>query len=286
MSGAENSGVQYLPLDMLDSYHAHPYHVPAEDDPSIQALAASIKENGVLTPAIAQKKADGRYELISGHRRKLACKIIGLDNIPVIVKEYKSEDAAMSAVIDANLHRQKMLPSEKAKVYRARYEILKHQGKAPEGEKGIGKTSLELIGKTTGESAKTVQRYISVSKLIDGFQSKLDNEELGLTSGVELSTLNADEQAKILSVMTEQEKGITLFKVKALKKLAKNGNLTNDAIRKVLTSSGQSEVEKATISLEDLKNYFTTEVKEEELRDRIISLLEQYGEKTASSQPD
>ncbi len=130
MSEVEKMKVQQIPLDALVSFHNHPFCVPDENDREIQALAESIRVNGVLTPAIARLTEDRNYELISGHRRKLACKAVGLATMPVVVKEYANEYEAVSELIDANLHRKKMLPSEKAKVYSLRYEVLKHQGKA------------------------------------------------------------------------------------------------------------------------------------------------------------
>ena len=183
MSEVKKMEFQEKLLDELENFRDNPFFVPDENDKSIQALAESIKENGIMTPLVVRAINNGKYEIISGHRRKLACKLAGLDKIPVIVKVYKSDDEAMSAVINANLHRKKMLPSDKARVYKARYEILKHQGRNEAENNGeiISSDSLDIIAKTTYESKKTVQRYITLAKLIPDLLQMVDKGRLLVT---------------------------------------------------------------------------------------------------------
>lgn len=281
MSGINNSEVLEMSLDELVEFQDHPFIVPDENDASIQALAESIRENGVMTPAIARIHND-RYELISGHRRKLACKVAGLDKMPVIIREYENEDEAMSAVINSNLHRKEMLPSEKAKVYSARYEILKHQGKSTAEKDGeeISGQSLEIIGKATGESAKTVQRYINLSRLIPDFLKMVNEGKLALTCGVVLSSLTEEQQTMVFNAIKGTEKRIKLFEAKALKTLATTNNLTETKIEEILSSpSAATKAKEVTFSADELSKYIDGDVNEEAIKERILELLDTYGVK-------
>ena len=282
MSEVEKMKVQQIPLDALVSFHNHPFCVPDENDREIQALAESIRVNGVLTPAIARLTEDRNYELISGHRRKLACKAVGLATMPVVVKEYANEYEAVSELIDANLHRKKMLPSEKAKVYSLRYEVLKHQGKATVEKDGeeISGDSLGLIGKATGESPKTVQRYISLSRLIPELLKMVDEGKLATVCGVEISSMPREAQEKILTVIKSQKKRLTLPEVKNLKKMVQEGSVTEDALKEALTSPEDSSSKGITLSADELKKYFGEEIGEEEIKSRILRLLEKELEDT------
>lgn len=282
MSEVEKMKVQQIPLDALVSFHNHPFCVPDENDREIQALAESIRVNGVLTPAIARLTEDRHYELISGHRRKLACKAVGLATMPVVVKEYANEYEAVSELIDANLHRKKMLPSEKAKVYSLRYEVLKHQGKATVEKDGeeISGDSLGLIGKATGESPKTVQRYISLSRLIPELLKMVDEGKLATVCGVEISSMPRETQEKILTVIKSQKKRLTLPEVKNLKKMVQEGSVTEDALKEALTSPEDSSSKGITLSADELKKYFGEEIGEEEIKSRILRLLEKELEDT------
>lgn len=282
MSEVDKMNVQQISLDRLVNFRNHPFSVPDENDKEIQALAESIRTNGVLTPAIARPNGDGYYELISGHRRKLACKVAGFSQMPVVVKEYASDDEAISELINANLHRKKMLPSEKAKVYSLRYELLKHQGKATVEKDGeeISGNSLDLIGKATGESPKTVQRYISLSRLIPELLKMVDEGKLATVCGVEISSMPRETQEKILTVIKSQKKRLTLPEVKNLKKMVQEGSVTEDALKEALTSPEDSSSKGITLSADELKKYFGEEIGEEEIKSRILRLLEKELEDT------
>ena len=286
MSEVEKMKVQQIPLDALVNFHNHPFCVPNENDREIQALAESIRVNGVLTTAIAQPTQDGHYELISGHRRKLACKAVGLATMPVVVKEYANEYEAVLELINANLHRKKMLPSEKAKVYTLRYEVLKHQGKATAEKNGeeISGDSLSLIGKATGERPKTIQRYISLSRLIPELLNMVDEGKLATVCGVEISSMPGEAQEKILTVVKSQKKRLTLPEVKKLKKMVQEGSVEGsvieDALKESLTSPEDSSSKGITLSANELKKYFGEEISEEEIKSRILRLLEKELEDT------
>jgi ParB family chromosome partitioning protein len=279
MAEAEKTDVQEVLLDDLVDFHNHPFFVPGEDDSSIKTLAESIRENGVLTPAIVRKLEDGRYELISGHRRRLACKVAGLATMPVIVKEYASEDDAITAVINANLQRKEMLPSEKARVYGLRYEVLKHQGKATVEKNGeeISGNSLKLIGQTTGDSEKTVQRYMTLLRLTGELLDMVDSGKLSVMCGVELSSLPEDAQKKVLAVLKDTKRSLKVSEAKELKRRSSVGVLTDEALKEVLSSSGSPLSKGITISTEELEKYFGADFKAETVRERILKLLEQYG---------
>ena len=278
MSEVDNPIVQEIRLDELQDFHNHPFLVPTEDDDSIKALAKSIAENGVLIPAIARKLKDGRYELISGHRRRRACKVAGLATMPVIVKEYASEDDAITAVINANLQRKEMLPSEKARVYGLRYEVLKHQGKATVEKNGeeISGNSLKLIGQTTGDSEKTVQRYITLLRLTGELLNMIDSGKLSVMCGVALSSLPEDAQKKVVAVLKNTKRSLKVSEAKELKRLSSIGVLTDEAINEVLSSSESPLSQAITISTEELEKYFGAGFKPETVRERILKLLEQY----------
>lgn len=202
--------------------------------------------------------------------------------MPVVVKEYASDDEAISELINANLHRKKMLPSEKVKVYSLRYELLKHQGKATVEKDGeeISGNSLDLIGKATGESPKTVQRYISLSRLIPELLKMVDEGKLATVCGVEISSMPRETQEKILTVIKSQKKRLTLPEVKNLKKMVQEGSVTEDALKEALTSPEDSSSKGITLSADELKKYFGEEIGEEEIKSRILRLLEKELEDT------
>jgi len=279
----KNVEIQQIPLTKLVSFPNHPYFVPDQDAPSIQALAESIKVNGVMTP-VTVRKQDDKYEIISGHRRRLACEVIGLRDIPAIVREYKNDDEAMSAVVEANLDRKELLPSDKARVYRTRYELLKHQGQATvvkNGEKINGQT-LEVISKAVGESPKSVQRYMNLSRLIPELLQMIDNQKLSSTCGFELYSLPEDQQRMIFDVLKsidDVKQKFTLSKARELKKIAKTGNMTDEKIKEILFSVPEVSVNNKVITLDinDLKEYIDTGINEDDIKIRILDLLDKYG---------
>lgn len=276
MSEVKKMEFQEKLLDELENFRDNPFFVPDENDKSIQALAESIKENGIMTPLVVRAINNGKYEIISGHRRKLACKLAGLDKIPVIVKVYKSDDEAMSAVINSNLHRKKMLPSDKARVYKARHEILKHQGRNEAENNGeiISGESLDIIAKTTDESKKTVQRYITLAKLIPDLLQMVDKGRLSVTCGVSVAALDKGKQTMLFEEIKDRKKSIKLADIDKIKEADKNDQLTKDKIKEILSKTTALKFKAISISAQELKKYFDDSVDEEFIKNKIFSLLE------------
>lgn len=276
MSEVKKLEVQEKLLDELENFRDNPFFVPDENDKSIKALAESIKENSIMTPVVVRAINNGKYEIISGHRRKLACKLAGLDKIPVIVKVYKSDDEAMSAVINSNLHRKKMLPSDKARVYKARHEILKHQGRNEAENNGeiISGESLEIIAKTTDESKKTVQRYITLAKLIPDLLQMVDKGRLSVTCGVSVAALDKGKQTMLFEEIKDRKKSIKLADIDKIKEADKNDQLTKDKIKEILSKTTALKFKAISISAQELKKYFDDSVDEEFIKNKIFSLLE------------
>lgn len=276
-------------VSSLRSFHNHPFFVPDGEDNEIKELVESIKANGVLTPLIVRRLNDDEdsedsYEIISGHRRRLAALIAKLEKVPVIVKDYADEDEAMSAVIEANRSRRKMLISDKARILKARYEILRHQGRAIAEKDGqeISGISLEILAKDTGDSPKTVQRCISLTNLIPEFLRMIDTKKLASICGVEISALSGAEQMMIYSFLSNKKSvHITLFKAQELKRASKIAHLTEDKIKEILSSISEPSrtltPKGITISADELKKYFNNEANEKIIKERILSLLEKYG---------
>lgn len=228
--------IKKIPLGSIDSFKEHPFHV--RDDEEMQQLVESIKENGVLTPVAVREKEDGRYELISGHRRRRACELAGIPSLPAVVLPL-DDDGAVIAMVDANLQREHIRPSEKAYAYKMKAEALSHQGKTsgqlvPKSDEN--RTTSE-IGELTGESYKTVQRYIRLTYLISPLLELVDEEKLPFTTAVALSYLRESEQTVLLQIMNSESYGSyipSLLHAEELKKRSKDGELTEAEIRVVL----------------------------------------------------
>ena len=288
MSEVKKLEVQEKLLDELENFCDNPFFVPDENDKSIQALAESIKENGIMTPLVVRAINNDKYEIISGHRRKLACKIAGLDKVPVIVEVYNSYDEAMSAVINSNLHRKKMLPSDKARVYKARHEILKHQGRNEAKNNGeiISGESLEIIAKTTGESKKTVQRYITLAKLIPDLLQMVDNGRLSVTCGVSIAVLNEEQQALLFEEIKDMKTSIKLADIDRIKEAAASNQLTEDKIKEILSKPVALKFKSISISAQELKKYFDDSIDKECIKNKILSLLEKDNDRKLTSGHD
>lgn len=228
--------IKKIPLESIDSFKEHPFRV--RDDEEMRQLVESIKENGVLTPAAVREKEDGRYELISGHRRRRACELAGIPSLPAIVLPL-DDDGAVIAMVDANLQREHIRPSEKAFAYKMKAEALSHQGKTsgqlvPKSDEN--RTTSE-IGELTGESYKTVQRYIRLTYLISPLLELVDEEKLPFTTAVALSYLRESEQTALQQIMSSESYGSyipCLLHAEQLKKRSKDGELTETEIRAVL----------------------------------------------------
>ena len=261
--------VQEIPLCELHEFRGHPFKVL--DDEKMQETVESIKNYGVLMPGIARPRAEGGYEIIAGHRRRHGCELAGLSTMPMFVRDY-TDDEATIIMVDTNIQREDILPSEKARAYSMKYEAMKHQGK-----KGAG-NSLDEVGEAAGESGKTVQRYIWLSRLSDELLEMVDKKKIGLVQGVDISFLTEQAQEWVQAIM--EETGTNLYTVQSakLKEYGKKGELTMPMVRLILTEEKPRE-RKVTLKAEKISRYFPEEYSESEIEKVIIELLEAWQKK-------
>ena len=271
--------VRVVPLKYVDDFPDHPFRV--HDDESMADLVHSIEMNGVMNPVIARRKEDGRYELISGHRRKFACEKLGLELIPIIVRELSRDDAII-AMVDSNLHREHILPSEKAKAYKMKMDAMKRQGKrtdltsAPMVQKLDEQTSRAAIAFDNGESREQVRRYIRLNELTPKLLDLVDEGKIGFRPAVELSYLTEEEQQDLLETIESEEATPSLAQAMRMKDLSKNCELDMDAIFKIMTEEKGNQKMNVKIPMERLDRYFTRGTPPKEIEDVIIKALEFY----------
>ena len=261
--------VQEIPLCELHESRGHPFKVL--DDEKMQETVESIKNYGVLMPGIARPRAEGGYEIIAGHRRRHGCELAGLSTMPMFVRDY-TDDEATIIMVDTNIQREDILPSEKARAYSMKYEAMKHQGK-----KGAG-NSLDEVGEAAGESGKTVQRYIWLSRLSDELLEMVDKKKIGLVQGVDISFLTEQAQEWVQAIMEETGTNISTVQSAKLKEYGKKGELTMPMVRLILTEEKPRE-RKVTLKAEKISRYFPEEYSESEIEKVIIELLEAWQKK-------
>lgn len=266
-TGAEQ--VQEIPLCELHEFRGHPFKVV--DDEKMQETVESIKNYGVLMPGIARPRAEGGYEIIAGHRRRHGCELAGLSTMPMFVRDY-TDDEATIIMVDTNIQREDILPSEKARAYSMKYEAMKHQGK-----KGTG-NSLDEVGEAAGESGKTVQRYIWLSRLSDELLEMVDKKKIGLVQGVDISFLTEQAQEWVQVIMEETGTNISTVQSAKLKEYGKKGELNMPMVRLILTEEKPKE-RKVTLKAEKISRYFPEEYSESEIENVIIELLEEWQKK-------
>lgn len=258
--------VQEVALSELHGFKGHPFKVL--DDERMRETVESIKSHGVLMPGIVRPRAEGGYEIIAGHRRKRGCELAGLPTMPVFVRDY-TDDEATVIMVDTNIQREDILPSEKAKAYSMKYEAIKHQGK-----KGAG-NSLDEVGEAAGESGKTVQRYIWLARLSDGLLDMVDDKRIGFTQGVDLSFLGRQAQEWAWEVLKETGAPISAAQSAKLKEHGKKGELTLPMVRSILTEK-KPKGRKVTIKSDRINEFFTDGYSSEDIEKIIYQLLEQW----------
>ncbi len=268
--GAKKDAVAEIPLADLHEFRNHPFRVL--DDEKMEETVASIKEHGVLVPGIVRPLIDGGYEIISGHRRKRACEILGLETMPAIIKHY-TDDQAVIAMVDSNLYRDDILPSEKARAYKMKYDAEKHQGQDSEN---IGKT-LDIMAEGCSDSAKTIQRYIWLSRLSENLLNMVDNKKIPLFCGIDISFLKEREQKWVEDVITDGDSKvkISLDKSAKLKKYSLEGSLNKALVTEIL-SEEKLKTEKISFKRERISSYFDDGTSEKEMEDTIVMLLENW----------
>ena len=262
-AGTGTEQVQEIPLCELHEFRGHPFKVV--DDEKMQETVESIKNYGVLMPGIARPRAEGGYEIIAGHRRRHGCELAGLSTMPMFVRDY-TDDEATIIMVDTNIQREDILPSEKARAYSMKYEAMKHQGK-----KGTG-NSLDEVGEAAGESGKTVQRYIWLSRLSDELLEMVDKKKIGLVQGVDISFLTEQAQEWVQVIMEETGTNISTVQSAKLKEYGKKGELNMPMVRLILTEEKPKE-RKVTLKAEKISRYFPEEYSESEIENVIIELL-------------
>ena len=272
----DSSGIMLVSITDLRPFAQHPYKV--RDDDAMREMVESVKQYGVLSPAIARPLPDGGYELVSGHRRKRACELAGMETMPVIVREL-DDDAAAILVVDSNLQREDLLPSERALAYKLKLEALKHQGQrkdltSVQVEQKLG--AREKVAQEAGESSGVqVMRYIRLTELIPPLLDMVDERRIAFNPAYELSFLTKDEQAMLLDTMDSEQATLSLSQAQRLKQFSQRGEL-DAAVMRAIMSEEKKEVERVTLKGETLRKYFPASYTPKRMEETIIRLLEQW----------
>ena len=260
----------------LHPFSKHPYKV--RDDDAMRDMVESVKQYGVLSPAIARPMPDGGYELVSGHRRKRACELAGLDAMPVIVREL-DDDAAAILVVDSNLQREDLLPSERAFAYKLKLDAMKRQTGRPSKENvsqvGTQKRSDQVMAEELGESRNQIQRYIRLTELIPPLLDMVDERKIAFNPAYELSFLTKDEQNLFLDAMDSEQATPPLSQAQRLKQFSQRGEL-DAAVMRAIMSEEKKEVERVTLNGDTLRKYFPASYTPKRMEETIIKLLEQW----------
>lgn len=293
--------VQQIPLSELHPFPNHPFAV--RDDDSMKETIESIKEYGVLMPAIARPREDGGFELVAGHRRKRACELAGLETMPVIVRDM-DRDAAIIAMVDSNLQRENILPIEKAKAYKMKLEAMKRQGKRtdltsrqvvdkldvppsqsepPPAEKKKP-AAADRLGSESGESGRQVQRYIRLTELSPELQQMVDDRKIAMSPAVEISYLKPEEQALLVETIESEQTTPSLSQAQRMKKMSQEGKLTEDTMLSVMSEQKKPEAERIVLTTDTLRKYFPKSYTPKKMEETIIGLLENWMKKRQRSQ--
>lgn len=277
--------VWQIPLKDLYPFKDHPFQV--RDDEEMQKVVDSVKEYGVVTPAIARRRPEGGYELISGHRRHHAAELAGLETMPVIVRNL-DDDAATILMVDANLQREQILPSEKAKAYKMKLEAIKHQGQRRDLTSGQVvqkfKTSVEQVASDAGENYKQVQRYIRLTELIPEIQEMVDDGQMALNPAVEVSYLKPEEQKGLLEAMDYGQATPSLSQAQRMKNLSRAGLCSTEAMCTVMSEDKKKDVDRVVIKRETIVKYFPKSYTPLQMEETIIKLLDQWQKKRTREQ--
>lgn len=280
--------VQEIPLSELHPFKNHPFRVV--DDEAMQRTVESVAQFGVLAPALARPRPEGGYELVAGHRRMRASELAGLETMPVIVRQM-DDDTATIAMVDSNLQRETLLPSERAFAYKMKMEAMARRAGRPfkenSGQVGRdfqGKESREIIAEQTGESARQVQRFINLTNLIPELLDMVDRKEIAFNPAVELSFLKKEEQQGFLEAMDYGQSTPSLSQAQRIKKLSQAGMCTQEAMNTIMNEEKKSELDTVTLKNDVLRKYFPRSYTPKQMQDTIIRLLEQWQKKRQRDQ--
>ena len=264
------AGEQIINARLVDlhAFKGHPFRVL--DDEKMEETTESIRKYGVLVPGLARPRTGGGYEIIAGHRRKRGSERAGLDTMPIIVRNY-TDDEATIIMVDSNIQREDILPSEKAKAYAMKYEAMKHQGSK-------GGSTLDEVGEAAGESGKTVQRYVWLARLSDELLDMVDKKKIGIAQGVDISFLSEEAQQWVSVILEETGVAVNASKSAKLKEYGKNGELTLAMVRLILVEEKPRE-RKVTIRGDKISRYFSEEYSNDDIEGVILQLLEEWQSK-------
>ena len=269
--------VQQIPIEELFPFKNHPFKVL--DDESMQRTVESVEQYGVLSPLIARPRPEGGYEIISGHRRQHAAQLAGLDTLPVIVRQM-DDDAAVLLMVDSNLQRENILPSERAFAYKMKLEAIKNQGARSDLTSGQivqkSKLSIERVAEDAGEGYKTVQRFIRLTNLVPELLDMVDEKKIAFNPAVELSYLDESQQRDFLEAMNDTQNAPSLSQAQRIKKLAQEGHFSYDVAFAVMGEEKKDELDKVVIKNDTLRKYFPRSYTPKQMEDTIIKLLEQW----------
>ena len=274
--------VQQIPIDELYPFKNHPFKVL--DDESMQRTVESVEQYGVLSPLIARPRPEGGYEIISGHRRQHAAQLAGLETLPVIVRNM-DDDAAVLLMVDSNLQRENILPSERAFAYKMKLEALKNQGARSDltcvqiGHKLNGAKARDIVADESGDNARNVQRFIRLTSLIPELLDMVDEKKIAFNPAVELSYLDEAQQRDFLEAMNDTQNAPSLSQAQRLKKLAQEGHFSYDVAFAVMGEEKKDELDKVIIKNDTLRKYFPRSYTPKQMEDTIIKLLEQWQRK-------
>jgi ParB family chromosome partitioning protein len=285
---ANREKVMELPLAELYPFKNHPFRVV--DDEAMRDTAESIEKYGVLVPAIARPRAEGGYELVAGHRRKRGCELAGKETMPVIVRDL-DDDAATIIMVDSNLQRDSLLPSERAFAYKLKLEAIKRQAGRPSKENGdqvghnsFGKRSVEIIAENAPDSRNQIQRYIRLTELIPVILEMVDTKKIAFNPAVELSYLKPEEQTLLLDAMDSEQATPSLSQAQRLKKFSQEGTLSVDVMRAIMSEEKKSELDKLTLPSDKLHKYFPKSYTPQQMEATIFKLLEQWQKRRQREQ--
>ena len=277
--------VQQIPLAELFPFKNHPFKVL--DDESMQRTVESVEQYGVLSPLIARPRPEGGYEIISGHRRQHAAQLAGLDTLPVIVREM-DDDAAILLMVDSNLQRESILPSERAFAYKMKLEAMKRTSGRPSKENvsqiGTQKRSDQIMAEELGESRNQIQRFIRLTNLIPELLDMVDNKTVSFNPAVELSYLSPEQQQEVIRAMDDTQNFPSVSQAKRIKKLAQDGTFTTETVVAIMGEEKKSELDTVTIKNDTLRKYFPRSYTPKQMEDTIIKLLEQWQKKRQHSE--
>ena len=288
MNSTEQEVVVHIPLTELHPFPDHPFKV--RDDEAMQETAASIKEYGVLVPALARPREDGGYELIAGHRRKHGCELAGLDTMPVIVRNI-DRDTATIIMVDSNLQRESILPSERAQAYKMKLEAIKRRAGRPSKDAAENSPKISAnfrsddeIGSDAGVSGDTIRNYISLTQLVPELQQMVDEKKIALTPAYQLAALKPEEQALLLETIDSEQATPSLSQAQRMKKLSQSGELNEDTMLSIMMEQKKPEKNDVTLSGDKLRKYFPRSYTPLQIENTIFKLLDAWQKKRQRDQ--